>query len=135
MSVGKRIREERERLGHTREEWSSHVGVHLNTQLKYERGDSEPDISYLSKVEELGADYTYIVTGERASVVDRTESLNRECSIVFNVVEDVEKYLESSGLKLTPQRKARAISILFRLAYPTGIVDPNTIHEVVSLAE
>lgn len=134
MNFGQRLRDERKRLGFTQAEFASKLGISRNTQVNYESMDRDPDVKYLAKVEELGADSKFIVTGEKATERD-VNSLGRECSIVFNVVEDVEKYLESSGLKLTPQRKARAISILFRLAYPTGIIDTNTIHEVISLAE
>lgn len=134
MSVAKRIREERERLGHTREDWAAHVGVHLNTQLKYERGDSEPDISYLAKVEELGADYSYIVSGERGIIITASEALERQSEIVFNVVKDFEIVYEKSGVKLGAISIARVIAILYRMAYATGSVDHKTIYDVIALA-
>lgn len=135
MSIAKRIREERERLGYTRDDWANHVGVHLNTQLKYERGDSEPDIGYLAKIEELGADYSYIVTGEKAVFVSQAEALNRECAIIYNVIDSLESALVKSGKTLSSQKKARAASMLFRMAFPNGIVSEKMVEDIISLAE
>lgn len=64
ISIGVRIREERERLRLTQ-----HVlGVTPQSQRKYEKGESTPGADYLSNFARLGADILYVVTGQRAGV-------------------------------------------------------------------
>lgn len=133
MSVGKRLKEERIRLGYSQEELATAVGLHRNTQAMYERGDRVPSAHYLSEMEKLSADVTYIVTGN--SFVRKPVELGRECAIVFNIVEALETALVTSGRNLSPEKKGRAASMLFRQAYPSGLVDAEMIQEVIALAE
>lgn len=69
MSIGKRIRSERERLGISQEELRIACGISYRTQMAYELGESEPKVSYIVKFSELGADMNYIVTGNRAETI------------------------------------------------------------------
>lgn len=135
MSVGERIRLERERLGQSQDEWATVASIHRNTQAKYERGESAPDANYLAAIEEIGADISYIVTGEKSVYARAAEELARECAIISNVVEDLEVSLERAGRTLSPQKKARAVSMLFRLACPNGIVEQWMLDEVIALTE
>ncbi|ANC00655.1 XRE family transcriptional regulator [Pseudomonas putida] len=65
--VGNRLREERERLGLSQEEFGVRVGVSRGTQKKYElgTGSSSMDLKYLTALEAFGVDTTYIVTASR----------------------------------------------------------------------
>lgn len=62
VSIGDRIREERERLGLTQ----AQMGVAPKTQRFYESGERYPDAEYLARFAELGGDVQYIVTGKRS---------------------------------------------------------------------
>jgi transcriptional regulator with XRE-family HTH domain len=61
MSLGSRIREERERLGLTQ----TALGVAPKTQRFYESDARKPDTGYLEHFAALGADVLYILTGRR----------------------------------------------------------------------
>lgn len=61
VSIGDRLREERERLGLKQDE----LGVAPKTQRFYESGERSPDAAYLAHFAELGADVLYILTGQR----------------------------------------------------------------------
>ncbi len=135
MSIGVRLAEERKRIGHSQDEWASLTGIHRNTQIKYERGDVVPDANYLSIIETVGADISYIVSGSKGVIVKQAEVLGRECAIVFNVVELLEISLGKNRKFLSPQKKARAASMLFRLAYPSNTVDEQMVEEIINLAE
>lgn len=65
--IGKRLREERNRLGFTQEEFAEIAKIVKNTQLKYENGSRYPDALYLQAISEVGADISYIVTGIRSN--------------------------------------------------------------------
>ncbi|PID66609.1 MAG: hypothetical protein CR975_02215 [Gammaproteobacteria bacterium] len=60
-----RIREERKKLGLSQTQLAEMVGLKLNAQSKYERGETEPKASYFIALDDIGADIHYILTGER----------------------------------------------------------------------
>ncbi|MDH4558366.1 helix-turn-helix transcriptional regulator [Pseudomonas sp. BN417] len=68
VGVGTRLREERERLGKNQTEFGALVGVSRGTQKAYELEHSSPDVSYLSKLQDLEVDVQYVVTGARNDV-------------------------------------------------------------------
>ena len=134
MTLGERIRSERERLGHTQEDWARHAGVHRNTQAKYEKGDATPDVQYLSKIDELGADVDFIWTGERRRWVSLEEHIESQCALVYCVVEGIENCSGRLGISLSAPRKARVAAMLYRSGYSTGKVDVAVIEEAVKIA-
>lgn len=67
MSVGKRIREERERLGYNQEAFSALGNVSRRSQIMYEQDSSEPSAGYFTLIAAAGADVLYILT-ERVDV-------------------------------------------------------------------
>ncbi len=62
---GKRLREERTRLGFNQSDFALLGGVSLNTQTRYETGAGTADMSYLLSVAGHGVDVAYVVTGHR----------------------------------------------------------------------
>lgn len=62
---GKRLREERERLGLNQEAFGAIGGVKKLAQLKYEKGERAPDALYLAAIKNKGVDIVYLLTGER----------------------------------------------------------------------
>lgn len=134
MSIGERITEERKRIGNSQDEWAALTGIHRNTQIKYERGDVVPDANYLAAVDSVGADISYIVTGDKGVTVSYAEALARECAIIFNVVESLEAALIEVGKNLPPHKKALAVSMLFRSSYPHGVIDKQMVGDVIALA-
>lgn len=65
MTVAQRLREEREKLALTQEQFGSIGGVKKLAQIHYEKGDRSPDAVYLAAVAQAGADVRYILTGLR----------------------------------------------------------------------
>lgn len=43
------------------------MGVGKTTQIKYENGDTSPDVDYLAELNALGFDVLYLLTGTRGS--------------------------------------------------------------------
>lgn len=68
VSIGERLREERDRLGYTQAGFADALGVSRNSQVNYESGAREPDASYLAGLQRLGADVMYVLTGQRPLV-------------------------------------------------------------------
>lgn len=112
-TISQRLKAERERLGHSQDQWASVTGIHRNTQAKYEKGEGSPSAEYLAEIESIGADIKYIVTGEKP--VYKDVSLDNECLIISAIIEQLETVLDKTKQALSPQKKARAAAILYRL--------------------
>jgi transcriptional regulator with XRE-family HTH domain len=69
ISIGRRLREERERLGMTQTEFSAVAQATRQTQSNYEKGERAPDALYLAAIVSIGVDVQYILTGLRAAGV------------------------------------------------------------------
>jgi len=65
MSFGKRLAEERKRLGLKQAEFGARVGVDVPRQSLYENDRRELRADYLARVAEAGVDIVYVVTGRR----------------------------------------------------------------------
>lgn len=65
MSIGNRIKEERERLGYSQEAFAAIGDVSKRSQIAYEKDDTEAGARYFTLIANIGADISYILTGER----------------------------------------------------------------------
>lgn len=75
ISIGERLREEREALGKTQGEFAAVAGAAnvpgatRQSQAKYEKGLAAPSAAYMAAIAATGADVLYILTGKRGGVV------------------------------------------------------------------
>ena len=65
MTIGKRLKEERERLGFNQTDFAAIGGVGRKSQFNYEDDERKADSAYLSAIAAIGADVRYILTGQR----------------------------------------------------------------------
>lgn len=65
MSVGERIKEERERLEFNQDSFAEMAGVSRRSQIMYEQDKTDASAGYFTKIAEIGADVNYILTGVR----------------------------------------------------------------------
>ncbi|MDA0698053.1 MAG: XRE family transcriptional regulator [Proteobacteria bacterium] len=65
MTIGARLKEERERLGYTQPAFAELAGTTKKSQIDYEKDSTQPKASYLANIAVIGADILYIVTGIR----------------------------------------------------------------------
>ena len=65
MPIGKRLREERERLGLSQPAFAAVAGTTKQTLFSWETGKTAPDGFQLSALATTGADVLYILTGQR----------------------------------------------------------------------
>lgn len=64
-NVGKRLREERERLKLTQDAFAISCGVSRRAQVTYEANERSPDAKYLEAAAKFGVDIAYVVYGGR----------------------------------------------------------------------
>lgn len=65
VSIGLRLKEERERLDLNQTDFAKIGGVGRKSQFNYEENERSPDAEYLAAIAAEGADIQYIVTGIR----------------------------------------------------------------------
>lgn len=65
MTIGARLKEERERLGFTQPAFAGLAETTKKSQIDYEKDLTQPKAGYLAAVAKVGADVQYIVTGIR----------------------------------------------------------------------
>lgn len=67
MTIGARLKEERERLGFTQPAFAGLSETTKKSQIDYEKDLTQPKAGYLAAISKVGADVQYIVTGIRSS--------------------------------------------------------------------
>lgn len=81
MSVGERLKEERERLRLTQPQIAEITGTSKQTQSAYENGRTPPKTKFLAKLATFGFDVSYVITGER---LENTASTPMELAFLRN---------------------------------------------------
>lgn len=67
MTIGQRLKEERERIGLSQEQLGIIGGVKKLAQFRYENGETYPNAQYLAEVVKIGIDVNYVLFGTRAN--------------------------------------------------------------------
>ncbi|WP_221227654.1 helix-turn-helix domain-containing protein [Rhodocyclus tenuis] len=101
VGIGKRLREERERLGLNQSDFGAAGGVGRKTQFNYEEAERSPDAAYLAAIATAGVDVQYVITGQR-----RGDGIG-EAAVHQAVLDAVD--LLSLDKKLDAQQLARAV--------------------------
>lgn len=81
MDIGKRLVQERKRLGLSQTAFAKQIGVSISSQKRYESGDREPDTGYLKRAISLGVNIPYVVTGE--TIMEFPGKVGYLASLVF----------------------------------------------------
>lgn len=70
VTLGERLKVERQRLGFNQADFGSRVGVSKTSQFNYEAGGRVPDATYLQAAIALGVDVQFVLTGLGAASND-----------------------------------------------------------------
>lgn len=92
MSIGARLKEERQRLGWTQPAMADAGGVSKNSQIAYEQDGTEMKVSYLTGIAENGVDVMYVLSGKRVAAVGLSETEN----ILVSQYRDFDVYVKDS---------------------------------------
>ena len=72
MTIGDRLKEERDRLKLSQPAVADAAGVSKKTQIDYEKNRTPPDANYFGVLAGLGFDISYVITGMRIENAART---------------------------------------------------------------
>lgn len=111
-SFGRRLRQERERLGMTQVEMALAGGVKRTTQHLYESDVRVPDINYLTRLRGAGADLAFLVLGERHGPA-QSNALTIPYALLSNVFRVVDEFcVDENGKPLPRETRLRFFQLL-----------------------
>jgi transcriptional regulator with XRE-family HTH domain len=113
MSIGDRLREERERLDLSQVAIAALAGVSRVSQGNYESGKRKPKADYWNAVASIGVDVQYVLTGTRS---DKFEAKLRELG-------EVTQRVVALAEALTPQPDPIKLGKLRDIAFSARLTD------------
>ena len=101
MPIGKRLREERERLGLSQPAFAAVAGTTKQTLFSWETGKTAPDGFQLAALAASGADVLYILTGVRSPLAQSIGELTPRQRALLNNYEAADetgkRYIERAA--------------------------------------
>lgn len=98
VEIGKRMKEIRERLGYTQEEFAEILGCVARTYAGYERGERRQPHELLQKIAKLGnTSVGYLVAGEK--YVELSPELELKLKKVLSAMEEFKEAVEKYYVK------------------------------------
>lgn len=119
MTLGYRIREERERIGLNQSDFGDLASVTKATQINYEKGNRNPDTAYLLAIAKAGVDLYYLLTGKHAVTM---KDVNAELRCLADAYEAIDTALYEADKYLEPNKKRQAAEALY-MAYKEGEIE------------
>lgn len=131
-TIGKRLKEERNRLGLSQEKLALAGGVQKRTQINYEANERSPDSDYLALIAQIGVDVNYILTGVRVPFVQREPKLEGIDDFLESgkkppTAKVIARNLEELGISEEDLHLARMINRLPEAQKNTKIADIETL--------
>jgi len=123
-----RLRAERERLSLSQSELARIGGVSLSTQVAYEAGVRVPDVDYLARVMQHGADALYILTADAEAI--RMQELEHMLTLLGHI----EQWEQARGVVVSSEKKKDALRALYRRSLPNRNIDEDLVNVMLSLA-
>lgn len=113
MDFGKRLREERARLGLSQQAFAELGGVKRVSQLLYEQGDRVPDVLYLDNLKKHGVDVPYLLFGQRSIGATGNRQLVFSPQLLTDIYDVVEEFARDEyGEPLPAKEKRRLFEFL-----------------------
>ncbi|KQQ84096.1 transcriptional regulator [Xanthomonas sp. Leaf131] len=121
MSVGKRLKEERKRLGLTQEEMAVQLGLTRYAQLNFEKDVNLPGGAYLLAALDRGVDVMYVLSGHRAQL----DPLDRR---LLSLIKNASPAARNAALAALGASADKAISG----AGPTVVLNDSDVGQTIS---
>lgn len=130
MTTGKRLKEEREKLGFNQTDFAAIGGVSRKSQFNYEDDERKADTAYLSAIAVVGADVRYIVTGGREGPAPLVLSADeRELLALFRAASLTGKAAAIGALQGAISMSAPKTQTNINAPVSGGVAGRNIIHK------
>ena len=127
MKTGDRIKSERERLGFNQDDFAEKGGVSRRSQIMYEQNKTEASAGYFTKIAEIGADVSYILTGVRIHSVQSESKSEKIDDVTPSFPLVFARNLNELGVSEEDLSLARMINRLPEAQKNTKIADIETL--------
>jgi transcriptional regulator with XRE-family HTH domain len=112
-TFGQRLREERERLQMTQEQFAELGGVKRVTQHLYELSERFPDVRYLESVLQHGVDLQYLLLGNRQAAQNSADEVRLSGEVLDQIYRAVEEFArDEKGNPISMETKLRLFQFL-----------------------
>lgn len=130
MTIGSRLKEERQKLKLTQQSFGGIGGVGKTTQVLYETGARVPDANYLIAIAEAGVDIHYVLLGVRLS---EASAIDLDEDILGQILEAIEIWSSTRKVPADPALKAKLAHLFYRQFKKDKNVDHHLITEHLRL--
>ncbi|HFG0653983.1 TPA: helix-turn-helix domain-containing protein [Salmonella enterica] len=134
MSLGKRLREERERLGFSQSDFAELVGASRKSQLRWEKDESAPGADVLSIWASKGLDVLYLITGQHQSrhlVHDEKSEIDED--LLGKIVNKLDLLAKRANRRWTTGELVLQSSRIYNFLIKDEVVDEQKIDNVLKL--
>lgn len=131
MSFGRRLADERRRLGLNQEQMATHLNVGRSTLAMLETDRSGLDAQRLVEFGERGVDVSYVLTGLPAR---QAAGRALDWELVELILTGLWQWSTKHRVTLPPAKVALALKILYEYFAEKGEVDAKRLDEVMQLA-
>ena len=134
-SLAHRLRQAREHLGLTQADAAYKTGIPLVSYKKYESSKATPGGDALTTLGRMEINLHWLLTGEGPMLLTDLYKppLPLDMDRLVGVIREFEEALQRHCRALDPQRKARAIAVLYEYVTKAGPQDPATVERILEL--
>jgi transcriptional regulator with XRE-family HTH domain len=126
----KRLRAERIRLNLSQAELAGAGNVSKTTQVAYESNAHVPDMEYLTRIESLGVDKIFLLSGlSKATFVSK----EFDWSLLAEIVEALIEWSEENNVQIPPHKFADLLHLLYEQFVETRIIEPAVLARTLRL--
>jgi transcriptional regulator with XRE-family HTH domain len=127
---GKRLRSERNRLKLSQTQVAIAGGVSKTTQVAYEADTHVPDLTYLTRVEDVGLDKIFLITGITTSAFVEKEF---DWILLGEICEALIEWAGENGVQIPPHKFSDLLRLLYREFSETKTIEFESLGRVLRL--
>lgn len=134
MSLGERLREERERLGFSQADFAELVGASRKSQIRWEKDESAPSADSISLWANVGLDVLYLITGQAQKLSSKTQKSSKIDEILLGkIVHKLDLLAKQANRRWTPSELVLQSSKIYNFLIKESAVDDDRIDNVLKL--
>ncbi|AIA72728.1 putative phage-related DNA-binding protein [Pectobacterium atrosepticum SCRI1043] len=134
MSLGERLREERERLGFSQADFAELVGASRKSQIRWEKAESAPSADSISLWANVGLDVLYLITGQAQKSSSKTQKSSEIDEILLGkIVHKLDLLAKHANRRWTPSELVLQSSKIYNFLINESVVDDDRIDNVLKL--
>ncbi|NHB86304.1 helix-turn-helix domain-containing protein [Photorhabdus tasmaniensis] len=134
MSLGERLKKERERLGFSQSDFAEMVGASRKSQIRWEKDESAPGADAISLWAKAGLDVLYLITGQvqqSASIAYKNSEIDAE--LLGKIVHKLDSMAQQANRRWTPDELVLQSSKIYNFLIKESVVDDSRIDRVLKL--